>query len=230
MQFNLSQREISLKVVYYGPALSGKTTNLQHIHGVVDAESRGHLMVLNTRDDRTLFFDVMPVVVRTQSGFKVRLKLYTVPGQVIHDSTRRVVLQGADGVVFVADSQLSEARHNSLSYKNLRENLKANGIDEIPIVIQFNKRDLPNIRSDQELDTLAQRSIQPVYKAVAIRGDGVVETLSGLLEKLWTALDERHALSAKIGLSREEFLGVFFKTLQVDRKADPGKPPQNGRA
>jgi signal recognition particle receptor subunit beta len=216
VQLNLSQRELTLKVVYYGPALSGKTTNLQQIHRFVDEESRGHLMTLNTRDDRTLFFDLMPMVVQTQSGIKVRLKLFTVPGQVIHDSTRRVVLQGADGVVFVADSRLPEARANSLSYKNLHENLAANGIDDLPIVVQFNKRDLPDIRPDREIDDLARRSKEPIYKAVAIRGEGVRETLAALLVELWRSLDEKHDVSRKFGFTRDEFLAPFSRTLKMD--------------
>jgi signal recognition particle receptor subunit beta len=216
VQFNHSQRELTLKIVYYGPALSGKTTNLQQIHGRVDDAARGHLMVLNTRDDRTLFFDLMPLLFRTESGFKVRLKLFTVPGQVIHDSTRRVVLQAVDAVAFVADSRLGESRNNTLSFKNLQENLKANGIDEVPMVIQFNKRDLPDVRTDAELDALAQRSKEPIFKASAIRGEGVAETLCGLLESLWQNLEERHHLQRKFGLNREEFLAPLFKVLKVD--------------
>jgi small GTP-binding protein len=219
VQFNLSQRELTLKIVYYGPALSGKTTNLQQIHQRVDAQSRGQLMVLNTRDDRTLFFDVMPLVLRTDSGLKIRLKLFTVPGQVIHDSTRRVVLQGVDGVVFVADSRLTEARNNSLSFKNLCENLRANDIEDVPIVIQFNKRDLPDVRSDEEIDSLAQRSKEPIYKASALRGEGVAETLCGLIEVLWQSLEGRHEIERKFGVSRDDFLCPLFKALRV------GAPP-----
>jgi hypothetical protein len=225
VQFNLAQRELTLKVVYYGPALSGKTTNLQQIHRRVDDENRGHLMVLNTRDDRTLFFDLMPLVVQSQSGRKVRLKLYTVPGQVIHDSTRRVVLQGADAVIFVADSRLSEARNNTLSYKNLRENLKANAIGDIPIVIQFNKRDLSDIRGDTDLDALAARSKEPIFKAVALRGEGVVETLCSLLQSLWVFLDRNYDIRRKHGVTREEFLTPLFKALKVDPPVSPATDP-----
>ena len=231
MQLNLAQRELALKVVYYGPALSGKTTNLQQIHRVADEESRGHLMVLNTRDDRTLFFDLMPLVVQTQSGRKVRLKLFTVPGQVIHDSTRRVVLQGADAVIFVADSRLSEARNNSLSYRNLRDNLRANGTDDIPIVIQFNKRDLPDTRSDDDLDALAKRSREPIFKAVALRGEGVAETLCGLLQFLWTSLDQHYDIGRKHGLGKAEFLTPFYKALRVELPSLEAPPEgQSGRS
>ena len=222
MQFNIAQRELTLKVVYYGPALSGKTTNLQQIHRIVDEGCRGHLMVLNTRDDRTLFFDLMPLVVQSQSGRKVRLKLFTVPGQVIHDSTRRVVLQGADAVIFVADSRLTEARNNTVSYKNLRENLKANGIGDVPVVIQFNKRDLSDIRTDADIDALAAKSKEPIYKAVALRGQGVPETLCGLLQRLWGSLDRQYDIRRKHSLGQEEFLAPFYKALQLEM---PPVPP-----
>jgi mutual gliding-motility protein MglA len=224
VQFNLAQRELTLKVVYYGPALSGKTTNLQQIHRIVDEECRGHLMVLNTRDDRTLFFDLMPLVVQSQSGRKVRLKLFTVPGQVIHDSTRRVVLQGADAVIFVADSRLSEARNNTISFKNLRENLKANGIEDVPVVIQFNKRDLSDVRTDADIDVLATKSKEPIYKAVALRGQGVAETLCGLLQLLWGSLDRQYDIRRKHGLGREEFLAPFFKALGLELPTLPPTP------
>jgi hypothetical protein len=230
VQFNLSQRELVLRVVYYGPALSGKTTNLQQIHNRVDSDSCGNLMILNTRDDRTLFFDLIPLVVHTQSGFKVRLKLFTVPGQVIHDSTRRVVLQGADAVVFVADSRVSEARNNSIAYRNLHDNLKANGIEGIPIVIQFNKRDLPDIRPDEEIDALAARSKEPIFKAVAIYGAGVAETLCRLLEELWRSLDEKHDVRHKFGLNRSDFLGPLFKALKVELKGDMATGMEGGGA
>lgn len=234
MQLNLAQQELTLKVVYYGPALSGKTTNLQQIHRIVDETSRGHLMVLNTRDDRTLFFDLMPIVVQSGLGRKVRLKLFTVPGQVIHDSTRRVVLQGADAVIFVADSRVSEARNNSVSYKNLRDNLLANRIDDVPVVIQFNKRDLPDIRADDDLDALALRSREPIYKAVALRGDGVAETLCGLLRLLWASLDRQFEIRRKHGFGREDFLAPFYKALKLEMPsfdeppASPGTPAVGG--
>src|SRR5512139_4338949 len=153
-QFNEESRELAVKVVYYGPALSGKTTNLQARYQKMDARVRGRLMTLDTKDDRTLFFDMMPVFFRTQSGVKVKLKLYTVPGQVMHESTRRIVLQGTDAVAFVADSRRSEATSTLAYWKDMIRNLEANGLDPraLPIVIQKNKLDLEGVREDDFAD------------------------------------------------------------------------------
>lgn len=218
VQFNHTQREITLKIVYYGPALSGKTTNLQMIHQFLDPQSRGRLMSLDTADDRTLFFDLLPVFFKTKSGFKVKLKLYTVPGQVMHNSTRRIVLSGADGIAFIADSQKAEARANNDAWKGMMENLKENGLDpeEIPIVIQFNKRDLPNVRSDQELDQIRQKSKEPVFAAVAVRGKGVLETLYGLLRLTFRNLNDKHAFTEKFGLQEREFLKNIFQHVNAE--------------
>ncbi|MCX7959189.1 MAG: MglA protein, partial [Deltaproteobacteria bacterium] len=131
MQFNIAQKEVTLKIVYYGPALSGKTTNLQAIHQMIRQEGRGRLMTLDTRDDRTLFFDLLPVFFSTSSGIKVKLKLFTVPGQVIHNSTRKLVLAGADAVAFIADSQISLNDANNESWNNLIENMRANGLNPV---------------------------------------------------------------------------------------------------
>ena len=156
MQLNFAGREVTIKLVYYGPALSGKTTNLRALHQLTTEESRGRLMTLETRDDRTLFFDLLPLSVRTKSGLAVRLKVFTVPGQVIHASTRRLVLQGADGVAFIADSRISEVHHNTESFMDLRDNIKEHGrsLKQMPVVIQFNKRDLPDVRSDEEIGSM----------------------------------------------------------------------------
>lgn len=208
VQINLEQREITLKIVYYGPALSGKTTNLQAIHQLMDPSVRGRLMVLDTSDDRTLFFDLMPVFFRSRSGFSVKVKLFTAPGQVMHASTRRVVLQAADGIAFVADSQRFMTQANNDSWRDMVQNLKQNGlhIQELPVVIQFNKRDLPDIRSDAEIDEVARRGREPVFKAVALRGQGVMETLAGLLRLTWRTLDARHGLASKLHIEEEEFV------------------------
>src|SRR5512135_1827999 len=146
--FNHETREIAIKVVYYGPALSGKTTNLQALFQRIDPKVRGRLMMLDTKDDRTLFFDMMPVYFRSASGVKVKLKLYTVPGQVMHESTRRIVLQGTDAIAFVADGRRSEAAVTLAYWNNMLANLEANGLDPhtLPIVLQLNKRDLPGAR------------------------------------------------------------------------------------
>jgi mutual gliding-motility protein MglA len=215
MQLDFQARELTVKLVYYGPALSGKTTNLQAIHRLVRPEACGRLMTLETRDDRTLFFDLLPLSVRVGCGLTVRIKLFTVPGQVMHNATRRLVLQGADGVAFIADSQRNETRANQASFVNMQENLTENGIDpaDIPLVIQFNKRDLPEIRSDEEVDRLAARGNEPVYKAVAPRGIGVMETLQGLSELTWWALERRHDLQGKFGIDPASLLGEIRKRL-----------------
>jgi hypothetical protein len=218
LQLDFKSRELTVKLVYYGPALSGKTTNLQAIHQLVAPDVAGRLMTLETKDDRTLFFDLLPLSLSAGKGLQVRVKLFTVPGQVIHNATRRLVLQGADGVAFIADSQRSETKANAASFVNLRQNLTDGGIDpaSMPLVIQFNKRDLPEIRSDEEIDALASRGREPVYKAIAIRGVGVVETLMGLLEITWRHLETEHRLSEKFGVDPEPLLSELQRHLGLD--------------
>lgn len=213
VQINLEQREITLKIVYYGPALSGKTTNLQYVHQVLDPDSRGRLMVLDTSDDRTLFFDLMPVFFKTRSGFTVKVKIFTVPGQVMHNSTRRVVLQGADGVAFVADSQLSMSKANNESWRDMTSNLKINGLDinDIPMVIQFNKCDLPKVRSDDEIAEVGRKGREPVYRATAIQGEGVLETLEGILRLTWRSLNSKYGLEDKLQVKENEFISGVLK-------------------
>lgn len=218
MQLNVQHRELNLKLVYYGPALSGKTTNLQALHAMVPTQSAGRLMTLETRDDRTLFFDLLPVFVKSESGFKVKVKLYTVPGQVIHETTRRLVLQGADGIVFVADSQISETEANKKAFANLRQNMAANGLPEsTPLAIQFNKRDLPNVRSEAELRAFSQRRSTPLFPSVATRGEGVRETLAGLLRIVLADLDEKHSVSAMLRMTPDQFLAQLFAGWQPGR-------------
>jgi signal recognition particle receptor subunit beta len=208
MQLDFAARELTIKLVYYGPALSGKTTNLQALHRAADTESTGRLMTLETRDDRTLFFDLLPLTFKDRGGLSVRLKVFTVPGQVIHASTRRLVLQGADGIAFVADSQVGETEHNAEAFMDLKENLKSYGLTlrQMPLIIQFNKRDLPDVRGDSEIAELAAQGREPVYLAVATRGEGVVESFLGLLYLTWSALDAEHDLNKKFGFDSERFL------------------------
>ncbi|MFT3921261.1 MAG: MglA protein [Myxococcales bacterium] len=215
LQLDFAARELTIKLVYYGPALSGKTTNLQALHQLVSHTGRGRLMTLDTRDDRTLFFDLLPLSFTAGSGLTVRLKLFTVPGQVIHNATRRLVLSGADGVAFIADSQRSETKANAAAFVNLKQNLKENGLDsaKIPLLIQFNKRDLPDIRPDDEIDQLAQRGKEPVFKAVATRGVGVAETFLGLVRGTWELLEREHQLKAKFHLDPEEVLATLVDKL-----------------
>ena len=213
VQINMAAREITLKLVYYGPALSGKTTNLQKLHEMLDGSARGKMVTLDTTDDRTLYFDFLPVTFGTQSGFAVKLKLFTVPGQVMHKSTRKVVLAGADAVAFIADSQRSSASANAYSWRDMEANLKSNGIDfdKIPKVVQFNKRDLDDVKPLHEIkDAWGDVTTFP---AVAIRGEGVRETFRELLRKLYRAIDERHGFGEKFGVSEEDFLKGVFKNL-----------------
>lgn len=221
MQVDFQARELTIKLVYYGPALSGKTTNLQAIHRLLAPEGRGRLMTLETRDDRTLFFDLLPITVSTESGLTVRIKLFTVPGQVIHNSTRRLVLQGADGVAFIADSQVNEVRANQAAFKDLRRNLRENGLEpaSMPVVIQYNKRDLPNIRSDEEIARMASMGRERTYLATATHGTGVMETFTGLIEAAWENLEQQHSLDSRFGLRAEHVLHDlherFSEQLQV---------------
>ena len=217
MQLDFRTRELTIKLVYYGPALSGKTTNLQALHRVVDRDATGRLMTLDTKDDRTLFFDLLPLNFKAKSGVSVRIKVFTVPGQQIHASTRRLVVQGADGVVFVADSQHAETQHNTAAFLDLKSNLEANGLalKNMPLVIQFNKRDLPAsaIRTREELDELAKRGREPVYLAVATQGTGVVETFLGLLQTTWQSLNQQHSLDKKFGFESDAFVQMVANKL-----------------
>jgi signal recognition particle receptor subunit beta len=204
VQLDFAAREVTMKLVYYGPALSGKTTNLVALHDRAGQQARGRLMTLETKNDRTLFFDLLPLTFKSETGdVRLRIKLFTVPGQPIHSSTRKLVLQGADGVALVADSRLTETENNAASFLDLRDNLRANGseIAKMPLVIQFNKRDLPEIRTDEELAQMAARGREPVFKAVARQGEGVLQTFLALLHLSWITLDARHDLSRKLKVS-----------------------------
>src|SRR4051812_11092641 len=197
VQLNHAQRELTVKIVYYGPGLSGKTTNLQMIHARTVSDVRGRLLTVETHDDRTLFFDLLPVFFRTAAGFKVKVKLFTVPGQVIHNATRRIVLQGADAVAFIADSRRSAASENNAYWKNLMENMRENGLDpaQVPVVIQYNKRDLPDTKTDAEIEETRKKGKEPVVGAVAIRGVGVLETFYAVLRTAYRAMEERANIS-----------------------------------
>lgn len=181
---NFTTREITCKLVYYGPGRSGKTTNLLYIHGRVPEARRGNMVSLATQSDRTLFFDFLPLELGTISGFTTRFQLYTVPGQVYYNATRRLVLQGADGVVFVADSQARRFEDNLESFQNLQENLLEQGVSvrQLPLVLQFNKQDLPRdlILSKADLDDALNFRDIPSFGADALHGTGVFETLKAL--------------------------------------------------
>jgi mutual gliding-motility protein MglA len=224
VQISFGGREIAIKLVYYGPALSGKTTNLRSLHQMTSEGSRGRLMTLETKDDRTLFFDMLPLTFRAGAagarsegdrGMTLRVKIFTVPGQVLHSSTRRLVLQGADAIAFIADSQISETEHNAASFLDLRQNLAELGLSlkHLPVVIQFNKRDLERVRSDEEIGALARRGREPVFKAAAVQGQGVLETFFGLLHLTWTKLDAQHQLAKMIGVGSDELLPMAARQL-----------------
>jgi signal recognition particle receptor subunit beta len=215
MHIDFPRNEIQLKIVYYGPAYAGKTTNLIQIHRLSDSSNRGELMSLNTKDDRTLYFDLLPLDFKSESGIKISIKLFTVPGQVMHNATRGLVLQGADAVAFVADSQLSQTEANDESFENLKDNLKIGGfdVDRMPVVIQYNKRDLPLIRSDAEIDKIAAEVNEPVYKSIATEGPGVVETLMGLIDLTWTRLDAANDLTGRLGIHRDHMIRELRKQL-----------------
>jgi hypothetical protein len=211
VQINMASKEITLKVVYYGPALSGKTTNLQQLHAMMDPESRSKMLTLDTKDDRTLYFDFLPVEFSTAGGFSVKMKLFTVPGQVMHKSTRKVVLAGADAVAFIADSQRSSASANAYSWRDMEANLKTNGIDfeALPKVVQFNKRDFPDVKPLSEIKE--QWGDIATFPAVAVRGEGVYETFRELMRVLYRSLDDKHDFSTKFSVSEEDFLKGVLK-------------------
>ena len=179
---NYASREINCKIVYYGPGLCGKTTNLQYIYNKTAEESKGKMISLATETERTLFFDFLPLALGEIRGFKTRFHLYTVPGQVFYDASRKLILKGVDGVVFVADSQEERFDANIESMENLRDNLAEQGFDieKIPFVVQYNKRDLPNVSSVEELSKLLNPRKVPEHEACAMTGEGVFETLKAV--------------------------------------------------
>jgi len=195
--FNYSTRELTAKIVYYGPGLCGKTSNLQYVYdSLPESVKKGKMLSLATKTDRTLFFDFLPIELGQIRGMKTRLQLYTVPGQVFYNSTRKLVLKGVDGVVFVADSQGKMLEANAESYKNLEDNLREMGIrlEEVPLVMQFNKRDLPNLASVEEMNTEINRHNAPFYEAVATTGIGVEDTLKAIAKLVLNNLSTKYKL------------------------------------
>ena len=183
---NKAINEVTVKLVYYGPGLCGKTTNLEKIYGNPKLENKGKMISMSTETDRTLFFDFMPMELGTIGGQKVRVQLYTVPGQVFYDATRKLVLRGADGVVFVADSQDSMRDSNLQSLDNLKTNLRLNRLDpeKVALVFQYNKRDLPNVASIEEMNEYLEPGTAPVVEAAAINGTGVTATLRAAVARI----------------------------------------------
>lgn len=189
---NYSTREIILKIVFYGPGLCGKTTNIKHIHSKTNPDARGKLISLETQAERTLFFDFLPLSLPGIRGFKVRLHLYTVPGQLFYSASRKLIMKGADGVVFVADSQNARFEANQISMDDLRENLSTYGykIESMPFVIQYNKRDLDDITSVEDLRVALNPWGVPEFEASAVDGTGVFETLKALVRLIMQQLQK----------------------------------------
>ena len=200
---DFAERQLTLKLVYYGPPLSGKTSNLRVLHDKVDKLNRGRLMTLDTRDDRTLFFDLLPIFFRT-SAFSFRIKVYTVPGQPVHEATRKVVLAGCDGVVFVADSSPDQKAANASAWQNLIANLHAAAIDDVPIVLQYNKRDLPDKLPLDACERFGDPN-RKILEACARTGDGVMPTFFDLVGRAWDYLDKDLHLAAKLGIDSAAF-------------------------
>lgn len=187
---NYSSREINCKIVYYGPGLCGKTTNLQYIYNKTNPEAKGKMISLATETERTLFFDFLPLSLGEIRGFRTRFHLYTVPGQVFYDASRKLILKGVDGVVFVGDSQVERMEANIESLDNLRSNLAEQGydLDKLPYVVQFNKRDLPNSAPMEELTEVLNPTNVPQFEAVATKGTGVFDTLKAVAKQVLTEL------------------------------------------
>ncbi|GAB4421047.1 MAG: GTPase domain-containing protein [Thermodesulfovibrionales bacterium] len=191
---NYSSREINCKIVYYGPGLCGKTTNLQYIYRKTSPEQKGKLISLATETERTLFFDFLPLALGDIKGFRIRFHLYTVPGQVFYAASRKLILKGVDGVVFVADSQIERMEANMESLEDLRINLSEQGYDleKIPFIIQYNKRDLPNIAPIEEMNSILNPNSVPFFEAVAVTGHGVFETLKNVAKQVLFELKKHY--------------------------------------
>ena len=217
--FNYSTMQMAAKVVYYGPGLCGKTTNLQHIYSHTSSGSRGEMVSLETETDRTLFFDLLPLEVGKIQGFKTRIQLYTVPGQVFYNTTRKLVLKGVDGVVFVADSQRAMEQANVESLANLEANLDEIGLtfDDVPIVLQYNKRDLANISTVEEMDASLNGRGWPSFEASALTGEGVFDTLRGISKLTLVGLKKRLTETSKAN-----------KATPTPRPAAAVPPPMTG--
>jgi signal recognition particle receptor subunit beta len=195
---NYALKEISCKIVYYGPGMCGKTTNLQHVHRHTVSDKRGNMVSLATPGERTLFFDFLPLQAAQVHGFNTKFQLYTVPGQVMYNSTRRLVLRGADGVIFVCDSQWEKMRENVESFHNLVQNLASYGysLETTPYVVQYNKRDLPNIAPIEYLQYAINPRQVPSFEAIAIEGHGVFETLNAICALALATLSDKQKAGA----------------------------------
>src|SRR5882672_4053310 len=229
VQFNFTERTIKAKVVYYGPAQSGKTTNLEQIHRLTDPAANNRLISLNTAQDRTLFFDLLPFSLGAVSGYDFKIQLYTVPGQVQYNATRRVVLAGADAVVFVADARRSLAKENQAAFENMKVNLLANRLvpEKVPLVLQYNKQDLPEVMSVAELSKTINPWGRPALGAVAAQGQGVIECFVAVVQDMLAAIAVKYNLKEK-GLDPASVPSVVqeaFAEVLKAAAAVPAPPP-----
>ena len=194
VQINFGLKEISCKIVYYGPGMSGKTTNLEMVHKKAPENMRGNMTSISTEGERTLFFDFMPLDLGTVAGMKTKFLLYTVPGQTYYNATRKLVLQGADGLIFVADSNVEKRNENIESIQNLEEYLREHGFDlkSLPCILQYNKRDLPKVMTMEEMNADLNKYGMPVFEAVAYKGDGVMPTLKALAKIVLDKLNDQY--------------------------------------
>src|SRR5262245_57496860 len=226
VQFNFSERTIKAKVVYYGPPQSGKTTNLEQIHRLTDPDGSNRLISLNTAQDRTLFFDLLPFSLGVVSGYDFKVQLYTVPGQVQYNATRRVVLAGADAVVFVADSQRSGQKDNMSAFENMKDNLLANRLvpEKVPLVLQYNKQDLDELQPRAEMDRALNSWQRKAFPAVAARGVGVMETFVAVVQDMLAAIAVKYNLKEK-GLDPAVVPDVVAQAFSALLKKVPAPPP-----
>ncbi len=233
--FNYASKEITLKVVYYGPGLSGKTTNLQYLHAHLSQAKQSKLLSLATETDRTLFFDFLPMDLGTVGGFKVKFQLYTVPGQIRYDATRKLVLKGADAVVFVADSQREMLDSNLVSYENMKDNLVVNNLDpkSVLLILQYNKRDMPDIMSVEEMNKAINERNVPYFEAVAVKGGGVQETFNGMKKLLVQDVTRRQKMyegGGTVGRGKviSTKVGPARMAVRSAQRPAPSAPPPPG--
>ncbi len=224
MQLDFRSREVTLKIVYYGPSQSGKSANLRALQERIAADHRPRLITLDANDDPTLFLDLLPLVI-VVGEITLRINLYTVPGKPELAATRRLVLRGVDGVVFVTDSRIGATRANAESFVDLKQNLRDinRDIKELPLVIQANKRDVPDIRSDDELAALAQRGAEPVFRAVACRGEGVSESFVALLQIIFAKLDASGELARTVHCTAAALTNAVTTTLSLPTNVEPAR-------
>ncbi len=223
---NSNKKEINAKIVYYGPGLSGKTTNIQFIYKKLKPEHKGKLMTLATQTDRTLFFDFLPVELGEIKGMKIRFQLYTVPGQVFYNATRKLVLKNVDGVVFVASAEKDKMYDNLESFKNLEENIQHYGrsLNDIPFVLQYNKMDLPNILTVGELQKELNKLTVPYYEASASSGAGVLQTLTGITKLVV------HRLKAQTSIADADRMDQDSEVKEIQIEQQPVSPTQKPAA